>query len=55
MASTEEELAKLDAEGVPSDQLIWTWYFFSHFGFVQRCTASVSRRDGGRWLHQLRL
>jgi hypothetical protein len=32
MATTDEELARLDAEGVPTDQLIWTWYFFSHFG-----------------------
>jgi hypothetical protein len=32
MASTNEELARLDAEGVPSGQRIWTWYFFSHFG-----------------------
>jgi hypothetical protein len=39
MASTEQELAKLDAEGVPSDQLIWTWYFFSHFG-----SSNVARR-----------
>jgi hypothetical protein len=32
MASTHDELARLDAEGVPPDRLIWTWYFFSHFG-----------------------
>jgi hypothetical protein len=32
MASTDDEVARLDAEGVPPDQLIWAWYFFSHFG-----------------------
>jgi hypothetical protein len=36
MASTDEELAKLDAEGVPSEHLIWAWYFFSHFGSSHR-------------------
>jgi hypothetical protein len=29
---TEDEIARLDAEDVPADQPIWTWYFFSHFG-----------------------
>ena len=29
---TDDEIARLDAEGVPADQRIWTWYFFSHFG-----------------------
>jgi hypothetical protein len=36
MASTDEELAKLDAEGVASEHLIWAWYFFSHFGSSHR-------------------
>jgi hypothetical protein len=32
MGLTDDEIAKLDAEGVPSDQQVWTRYFFSHFG-----------------------
>jgi hypothetical protein len=35
VASTEAELARLAADGVPIEQLIWTAYYFSHFGSSQ--------------------
>jgi Regulator of ribonuclease activity B len=40
---TEDEIAKLDAEGVPADRPIWTEYFFSHFG--ARPTERQAFRD----------
>jgi hypothetical protein len=32
VARTDDEIARLDAEGVPAEQPIEAWYFFSHFG-----------------------
>lgn len=49
MASTDEELSRLDAEGVPSGQLIWAWYFFSHFGssHAERRAFREAMEDAG--------
>jgi hypothetical protein len=42
VAATDDEFARLDAEGVPAHQLIVTSYFFSHFG------ASAGERQAFR-------
>jgi hypothetical protein len=49
MLTTAEELAKLDEARVEPDHLIWTEYFFSHFGSQksQRQAFREALRAGG--------
>jgi len=49
VSATDEELAKLRADAVGRDHLIWTAYFFSHFfsEWHERQAFREALRDGG--------